>query len=195
MPDNPDVDGLRKHGTASVVMPQNTIGTLPTRNYNEGQFARAEEISGERMTETILKKRDTCYACVVRCKRVVEINRGTYTRSIRVYGGPEYETIGTFGSYCGIDDLAAISHANQICNMYGVDTISCGATIAFAMECLRERHHQPGADRRLELRFGNADAMLEVLQQIVEKPAALGKILSQGSARAAQSWGQAQRHA
>gem|GEM_PF-3048823 len=84
--DNPDVDGLRQHGTASVVMPQHLMGTLPTFNYNAGQFALAEDISGERMTETILKERDTCYACAVHCKRVVEITEGSiwWIRSMAV---------------------------------------------------------------------------------------------------------------
>ena len=188
LPENPDVDGLRLHGTASVVMPQNAIGTLPTYNYNEGQFARAEEISGERMSDTILKKGDTCYACAVRCKRIVEISSGDYPVD-PLYGGPEYETISTFGSYCGIDDLAAISYANQICNMYGVDTISCGATIAFAMECFEKGIINQEQTGGLELRFGNVPAMLEVLQQIVENTGPLGTILSQGSARSAQVWG------
>jgi aldehyde:ferredoxin oxidoreductase len=182
------VDGLKQHGTASVVMPQNAIGTLPTYNYNEGQFDRAEEISGERMTETILKERDTCYACVVRCKRVVEISEGEY-QADPLYGGAEYETISTFGSYCGIDDLAAISKANQICNMYGVDTISCGATIAFAMECFEKGIIGAEQTGGLDLRFGNQAAMLEVLQQIVENRGPLGSLLSQGSARAARVWG------
>mgnify|MGYP001061613030 FL=1 len=79
MPENPDMDGLGKLGTASVVMFNNSIGTLPTRNYSEGAFELADPISGEVMAETILKKRDTCYACVVRCKRVVEIKDGKYT--------------------------------------------------------------------------------------------------------------------
>ena len=70
---NPDTDSLAKHGTASVVMFQNTMGTLPTRNYSEGQFELAEPISGEKMTETILINRDTCFACTLRCKRVIEI--------------------------------------------------------------------------------------------------------------------------
>ena len=131
------MDGLAKYGTASVVMFNNTIGTLPTRNYNEGQFEDPDPISGEKMAETILKERDTCYACVVRCKRVVEIKEGPYQADPR-YGGPEYETIGTFGSYCGVNNLAAISEANQICNEYAVDTIACGATIAFAMECFEK---------------------------------------------------------
>jgi aldehyde:ferredoxin oxidoreductase len=190
IPTNPDVDGLGKLGTASVVMPQNSFGTLPTRNYNEGQFEGAEAISGERMAETILKERDTCYACTVRCKRVVEITEGKY-RVDPVYGGAEYETISTFGSYCGVSDLAAVSLAHQICAMYGVDTISCGATIAFAMECYEKGIITKEDTGGIDLRFGNADAMLEVLQQIVTKSGKLGSILAEGSARAAKVWGPA----
>ncbi len=88
MPQNPDMDGLGKYGTASVVMPQNSFGTLPTRNYNEGQFEGAESISGEKMYDTVLKERETCHACVVRCKRVVEIQEGAYKVDPH-YGGPE----------------------------------------------------------------------------------------------------------
>jgi len=190
LPDNGDVDGLGKLGTASVVIFQNTIGSLPTRNYTEGQFEGCEDISGETMAETVLKERDTCYACVVRCKRVVEIKEGPY-KVDPYYGGPEYETLGTFGSYCGIRDLAAISLANQICNEYGVDTIAAGATIAFAMECFEKgiigKDHTGG----LELKFGDPEVMLIVLRQIVERSGPLGPILAQGSERAAKVWGPA----
>jgi aldehyde:ferredoxin oxidoreductase len=188
MPDNPDVDGLGKYGTASVVSFQNTIGSLPTRNYNEGQFEDCDPISGEVMYDTVLKERDTCYACVVRCKRVVEIKEGPYLVD-PLYGGPEYETLGTFGSYCGIGDLAAISKANQICNEYAVDSISCGATIAFAMECFEKGIITTEHTGGLELRFGDAKAMLDVLQQIVTCSGPLGPILAEGSARAAKVWG------
>ena len=190
LPDNIDVDPLGKHGTAVVVLPQNMMGTLPVHNYNEGQWGLAEEISGERMSETILKERDTCYACVVRCKRVVDIKEGAY-RAEPLYGSPEYETLSTFGSYCGISDLAAIAQANQICNQYGVDTISCGATIAFAMECFEKGIIDLEQTGGLELRFGNVDAMLAALEQIVTNRSLLGSVLSQGSAKAAQLWGPA----
>src|SRR6266498_2896114 len=115
LPDNPDMPGLAAEGTATVVLFQNTIGSLPAHNYNEGQFESCEDISGTRMVETILKERDTCFACVVRCKRVVEIKDGGYKTDPK-YGGPEYETLGTFGSYCDISDLEAIAKANQLCN-------------------------------------------------------------------------------
>lgn len=188
LPDNPDMPGLAAEGTATVVLFQNTIGSLPTHNYNEGQFDGCESISGARMVETILKERDTCYACVVKCKRVVEIKEGAYKAEPK-YGGPEYETLGTFGSYCGIDNLAAVAHANQICNEYGVDTIACGATIAFAMECYEKgiiTREQTGG---LELKFGDADAMLAALNSIVKREGPLGEVLCQGSERAAKIWG------
>src|SRR5512143_2476393 len=92
VPNNPDMDGLAKYGTASVVSPQNLNGTLPTFNYSEGQFDKFDPITGEKMAETILKKRETCFACVVKCKRVVEITEGAY-RADPYYGGPEYESI------------------------------------------------------------------------------------------------------
>ncbi|PWH12672.1 MAG: aldehyde:ferredoxin oxidoreductase [Anaerolineae bacterium] len=197
MPDNPDMAGLGKYGTASVVMPQHSMGTLPTRNYNEGAFEFAEEISGETLYDKYLRGaaegkqdklgRDTCYACVVRCKRVVELE-GKYPVQEK-YGGPEYETIGTFGSYCGVKDLATISRANQICNMYGVDTIACGATIAWAMECYEKGILTKDDTGGIELKFGNADAMLETLEQIVTGSTDFGRLLGQGSERAAQAIG------
>jgi aldehyde:ferredoxin oxidoreductase len=127
---------------------------------------------------------------VVRCKRVVEIAEGPY-KVDPLYGGPEYETLSTFGSYCGIKDLAAVSLANQICNMYGIDTITCGATIAFAMECYEKEIIGPKDTGGIELRFGNTQAMLDTLQQIVTNSGPLGQVLSQGSARAAKVWGPA----
>ena len=188
IPENGDMDGLAKHGTAVVVLFNNTIGCLPTRNYNEGQFEGCEPISGERMTETILKERDTCYACVVRCKRVVEIKDGAYKVDPK-YGGPEYETLGTFGSYCGIDDLGAVSMANQICNEYGIDTIAAGATIAFAMECYEKGIITQEQTGGLELKFGDAEAMLKTLTMIVKGEGELGKTLGMGSEKAARKWG------
>jgi aldehyde:ferredoxin oxidoreductase len=188
VPNNPDMDSLAKYGTAGVVTSQNLYGTLPTFNYNEGQFAQAEAISGEKMAETILKERETCYACVVRCKRVVEITEGAH-KADPYYGGPEYETLGTLGSYCGIGDLAAVAEANQICNQHGVDSIACGATIAFAMECYEKGIITDADTGGIKLKFGDADAMLATVAQIVRNGGPLGKVLSQGSERAAKIWG------
>jgi aldehyde:ferredoxin oxidoreductase len=188
LPDNPDMPGLAAEGTATVVLFQNTIGSLPAHNYSEGQFERCEDISGARMVETILKERDTCFACVVRCKRVVEINEGPYKADPK-YGGPEYETLGTFGSYCDDSDLAAIAKASQLCNEYGVDTIAAGATIAFAMECFEKGVITPEQTNGLELKFGNADAMLQALEMMLNGEGEFGKTLGMGSERAARVWG------
>jgi len=188
LPDNPDMPGLAAEGTATVVLFQNTIGSLPTRNYNEGQFESCEDISGARMVETILKERDTCYACVVRCKRVVDVKWGAYRAEPR-YGGPEYETLGTFGSYCGIANIEAIAHANQVCNEHGVDTIACGATIAFAMECFEKGIINKEQTGGLELKFGDPDGMIKALDAIVNCEGPLGEVLSKGSERAAKIWG------
>src|SRR6266511_3363271 len=188
IPENGDMDGLAKFGTAVVVLFNNTIGTLPTRNYDEGQFESCEPISGEKMAETILKERDTCYACVVRCKRVVEIKEGAYKADPK-YGGPEYETLGTFGSYCDINNLAAVAKASQLCNEYGVDTIAAGATIAFAMECFEKGVITLEQTNGLELKFGDPDAMLKALEMMLNGEGEFGKTLGMGSQRAAKIWG------
>ena len=178
---------LGLHGTADVVLPQDEDGGLPTRNWSSGTFEGAEAISGSRMSETILKRRDTCFGCVVRCKREVEVTEGPFRVDPR-YGGPEYETIATMGSYCGIDDLEAIARANQLCNMYGMDTISCGATIAWAMDCFEQGLITPDDTDGLDLRFGNAEAMVTLVERIGEREG-FGRVLGQGSARAAKELG------
>ncbi len=187
IPNNADVKGLQDYGTASVVAFQNSIGTLPTYNYSSGYFEKADDISGEKMADTILKENDTCFACTVRCKRVVE----TEYKGRKIdpfYGGAEYETISTFGSYCGVNNLQAISLAHQICAEWGVDTIACGATIAFAMELYENEVLNRDDTGGVELKYGNADAMLAMLNQIVRKEG-FGAVLAEGSERAAQTIG------
>ena len=175
------------HGTASVVLPQNRDGGLPTRNWSSGFFEQAEAISGERMSGTILKRRETCFGCVVRCKREVEVVAADYTVSPR-YGGPEYETIATMGPYCGVSNLEAIARANQLCNMYGMDTIACGATIAWAMDCYEHGLIDADDTDGLELRFGNEKAMLTLVEHIGQRQG-FGRLLGEGSSRAAHTLG------
>ena len=183
----PDVKGLMLNGTADVVAFQNSIGSLPTYNYNQGDFDQFEAICGDRMTDTILKGNDTCFTYTVRCKRVVETEyKGR--KVLPTYGGPEYETISTTGSYCGISDLNAIALASQLCNMYGLDTIGTGATIAFAMECFENGVLSLSDTDGIELRFGNADAMLTMIEKIGRREG-FGAVLADGSARAAERIG------
>jgi aldehyde:ferredoxin oxidoreductase len=192
-----DVAGLGKYGTAETTAPQQKNGGLPTFNYNSGVFDGWEAIDGTTMYDTILagadegkqniKGRDTCYSCTVRCKRVVEIKEGVHQVDPH-YGGPEYETLATFGSYCGIDNLAAVAKANEYCNKYGMDTISCGATISWAMEAFTEGRLTVEDTGGLELNFGNADVMVQLTKMIGEREG-FGNVLAEGSVRAAEKIG------
>jgi len=181
------ITNLGKYGTARAVGAKNPMGYLPSLNWSSGHIDGIEKISGEAIYETVLKERDTCYGCVVRCKRVVEITEGKYRVDPR-YGGPEYETLATMGSYCGIDDLSAICYANQLCNMYGVDTIACGATIAWAMDCYKHGYLSDVQTDGIKLEFGNADAMVTLVEKICKREG-LGKVLGLGSVKAAKELG------
>ncbi len=178
---------MGQHGTAGGLSAQNAVGGLPTHNWDSGVFEGHESLNGRTMTETILKERDTCYACVVRCKRVVEINEGPY-KVDPLYGGPEYETLGTLGTYCGVSDLAAVAKANELCNMYGVDTITTGATIAWAMDCFEHGIINQEDTGGIELRYGNADAMVRMTGMICEREG-LGDLLAEGMVGAAAQLG------
>ncbi len=181
---DPGMLDLTAHGSAGLVEPTNASGALPTRNFGEGWFAGAEKISGPTTTATILKDRETCYGCPVRCKRVVEVKEGPFPVDPR-YGGAEYESVAALGSYCGVDDLAAVQHCNQLCNHYGLDTISTGATIAFAMECFENGLLTKESTGGIELRFGRADALVEMIHRVGRREG-LGNTLAEGSVRAAE---------
>ncbi|HEY64428.1 MAG TPA: aldehyde ferredoxin oxidoreductase family protein [Caldilineae bacterium] len=177
---------LHEHGTDGGLIFLNESGGLPTRNFQEGSFEGAQKITGETMTNTILVARDTCYACPVTCKRKVKADNKYKVDPI--YGGPEYETAGSLGSVCGIDDLEAIAYGNQLCNAYGMDTISAGVTIAWAMECFERGLLTKEDTGGLDLHFGNAEAMITLLEQIAHREG-FGDLLAEGSLRAAQKIG------
>lgn len=174
-------DSLGKYGTAGGVMGLSEAGILPTRNFQSGQFDGAEEISGEKMYDTVLKERDSCSACPIRCKRVVETEfAGEKVRP--EYGGPEYETVAALGSLCLNSDLDAIALANQKCNQYGLDTISAGDTIAFAMEASEKGYLEE------EISWGDPDAIVELVEKIASREG-LGEELARGIAELEEEWG------
>ncbi|MCX5822712.1 MAG: aldehyde ferredoxin oxidoreductase family protein [Deltaproteobacteria bacterium] len=179
---------LRKLGTSQFVMSLNTQGILPTRNFRTGFFEGAEKISGERMTETILKREEGCYACSVRCKRVVEVPSGPYATSGN-YGGPEYETLSSLGSLLCIDDLAAIAKGHELCNRYTLDTISTGVAIGFAMECFEKGILTQADTEGIEFTFGNPDAMVKGIEWIAFRKQGLGNLLADGVKAAAAKLG------
>ncbi|GIS67129.1 MAG: aldehyde ferredoxin oxidoreductase [Anaerolineaceae bacterium] len=183
---NASMVGLRKDGTAGVTTRQHADGGLPTYNFNAGQFAGSDSISGELMTDTILTGRETCYACTVRCKRSVTT---TYQDEEvdEKYGGPEYETLATFGSYCGVSDLSAVAMANQICNEYGLDTIGTGATIAWAMECFEEGIISV-QDVGFPIPMGNPEVMVKLTKLLADR-IGFGDVIADGSRAAANRLG------
>jgi aldehyde:ferredoxin oxidoreductase len=188
---------MGQHGTSVGVSGQQALGGLPSYNFTRGVFDNWEKIDATAMFDTIRRGReqgkqqkygrDTCFGCVVHCKPVVEIKEGRYIVN-PTYGGPEYETLAAFGSYCGIDDLAAIAKANETCNRYGMDTISCGATIAWAMEAFESGVLTLGDTDKLALKFGNAATMVKLTEMIGQRQG-FGNILAEGSARAAELLG------
>jgi aldehyde:ferredoxin oxidoreductase len=175
---------FRKYGTTQGLRAQWEIGCLPTRNWTTGLFDAGENLSGEMYRKTILKKEGSCYACSVRCKRIVEINDDD-VKVDPLYGGPEYEAVVALGSLCGIADLRYIAKGNELCNKYCIDTISTGNAIAFAMKCYEEGLLTRNDTYGIDLRFGNETAMLKMIEKIGRKEKGLGAILSEGSVVAA----------
>jgi aldehyde:ferredoxin oxidoreductase len=157
-----DMRLLGKYGTAGGVTRLSQQGILPTKNFLEGVFDAAESISGQRLHDTILADREGCSGCPIRCKRVVK----TYFNQQEVdprFGGPEYETTAAFGSLCLNDDLNAIALANQLCNDYGLDTISTGVASAFMMEA-----SEKGLVSE-EIRWGDGKAIIRLVNQIAHR--------------------------
>jgi aldehyde:ferredoxin oxidoreductase len=174
-------------GTAGIVQALQGMGGLPTFNWSTGVFDGYLSLAGETMSETILKGRDTCYACVMRCKRVVEVEDSPFPVDPQ-YGGPEYETIGEFGNICGVDNLEAVAKASQICNMYGLDTIQTGGTVAWVMDCYTKGILSKKDTNGLEMNFGNAEAMVKMTEMIAQREG-LGNLLAEGVDKAGKHLG------
>ncbi|MCF6097123.1 aldehyde ferredoxin oxidoreductase family protein [Thermovorax subterraneus] len=178
---------MTKFGTGGGVIGHESYGNFPLGNWKVGRWPEgAEKISGQRMAETILVGNYRCKGCIIGCGRVVKIENGPYKG---VEGaGPEYETLGTLGGLCLIDELEAIAYANELCNRYGMDTITTGGVIAFAMELYEKGIITKQDTGGLDLRFGNAEAMVELVKMIAERRG-IGRILAEGVRKAAKEIG------
>ena len=172
-----------KHGTAGFFSMLMELGDVPVRNWTKGTFP-AENITGETMTDTILTGRHACYLCPEACFRRVEIPEGPYAMK---GSGPEYQTVATLGSLCENDNLEALAKANDLCNRYGMDTISTGVSIAFAMECY-EKGIINKSETKTDISFGNEQAILDLIQKIAFRRG-LGDILAEGVKRASERLG------
>lgn len=182
---NADNNGQHNHGTSDYYFGAQAAGSLPTKNFKTGYFDELTYDADE-LHEKLKIKADGCYACPVRCKQVFEADK-PYSIDPK-YGGPEFETLAAFGSLCGVSDMYAGPKAHELCNRYGLDTVSTGGVIAFAMECFEKGIITKEDTDGLELKFGNADAMLKVIEMIAFRRG-IGDILAEGSKRAAKKFG------
>ncbi len=178
---------MQAFGTSVVLDLVNVRGGFPTRNWQMGEFEHSEDINGPAISDNILNRNVACFACPIACGRGTEIRKGKYAGAKGE--GPEYETVGTFGGMCYVNDLEAITMAGYLCNDYGIDTISAGSTIAFAMECFEKgiltAEHTGGR----EIKFGDADIIVDLVH-LIAKREGVGDLLAEGTMRIAEKLGQ-----
>jgi aldehyde:ferredoxin oxidoreductase len=165
----------RELGTVANLLTFNRLGTLPTRNFQSGTFEGAALIAPEQMTSVQTKTRAGCVACTIGCERIY----ASGDANVRL----EYESLFALGSLCGIADPAAVLRASSLCDQLGIDTISAGGTIAFAMECVER-----GWLDEPWLRFGDGDAVERALA-LIGRREGIGTLLAEGSRRVAAAIG------
>ena len=184
--DNPLGEALYVYGTTAFAELLSNGGSLPVDNFRRSALEDAAPVSGDTYNDILLKKRNGCYSCPIQCKRAIALDDPKYGVDSR-YGGPEYETIAALGTNLRIADLKVVAKGNEICNRYCIDTISAGMTIAFACECFEEGVITREDTGGLELRFGDADLMLQLLEMTARREG-FGDVLAEGSARLAKKW-------
>ncbi len=177
--------GLKMYGTDVLINIMNENGALPTRNFREGSFATADRVGGESLTKRLLVRPRACFSCIISCGRATRVANPRYAG---MGEGPEYETVWALGPSCGIDDLDAITKANYLCNEYGLDTITMGATIACAMDLAADGIISVKDTGGLNLAFGNAEAMVEAVR-LTGLGEGFGIRLALGSYRLAELYG------
>jgi len=180
-------EGLQKMGTAGGIEPREIIGDLPIKNFIQGKWEKgAVKIGGDSIVGANFVKNYACYRCPIGCGKVLKIKSGPYAGE--VVHGPEYETIGALGSLCLNDDPDTVIIANDLCNRYGLDTISTGVTIAFAMEAYEKGLITKEDTGGIELSWGNSEAVIKLIHQIANRKG-IGKMLGNGVKSAAEELG------
>jgi len=175
--------GFDTFGTNMLADFVNVRGGYPTRNWQQGVFEEVDQINAQAIMDTVFVEGTHCFACPIICGRGTEIKQGKWKGDKGE--GPEYESTNTLGSMCGVSDLNAITKANYLCNEYGLDTISTGATIAFAMECFEKGILTKELTGGLEINFGDGDLLVELVEKIAKRDG-VGDLLARGSRVTAQ---------
>lgn len=179
--DHPNVVGLRDWGTVVLMRPKNQVGDLPARNHQLGQVPWIDHVDAHAIARYTYQTK-ACFSCPIRCSRLTRIENEPFAGELE---GPEYETTDALGPMCWISDPEVIIHANRMCNDLGLDTISTGVAIAFAMEC-----HEHGLlhSDELSLEWGDANTVLGLIERMARREG-LGNLLSEGVRRAAEHIG------
>jgi aldehyde:ferredoxin oxidoreductase len=194
---HPKARARRVYGTPEMVESTNGFGFWATRNFSTGYFEGGGRLTGARLKEELYVGDNSCYGCPVACGKVSRVGRAPFATAAGssaaagcgfAIEGPEFESLGLLGPNCGVDDPAAIAAAVALCDAYGIDTMSAGAVVSMAMECYERGIIGPSHTGGLDLRFGNGEALVEVVCWIAER-AGLGDLLAEGSLRAARELG------
>ena len=177
---------LRKYGTTDLVAIINEIGRLPTKNHWTGFYEDADDIGPEIIAEKYRIAQEACHGCAIGCKYIIRVNEGKY--STGPVGGPEYETLMAFGSNCLNNDIESVFHLGKRCDLLGMDTISCGKTIGFAMELYEQGIISAKDADGLDLSWGNDEVQVELVEKIAKREG-FGNMLANGVRKAAEEIG------
>lgn len=156
-----------KYGTTGTVAVAHELGVIPVKNFSRGVFEGIEGLMAETMREKIVIHDESCFACALPCGKLSLIKEGPYAGT--VLQGPQYETIGLLGSNCGISDIEVVARANYLCNEFGMDTISAGNVIAYAMEAFQKGILKKQDTDGMEMRFGDPDILLNWINRIAKR--------------------------
>jgi len=179
--------GFDAFGTNMVSDLVNVRGGYPTMNWQKGVYDQIDEVNAQALIDKVFVEGVSCFACPVTCGRGSEIREGKWRGNKGE--GPEYETANMFGANCGVSDMNAITMANYLCNDYGLDTITTGSTIAFAMECFSKGILTRTQTGGLEMNFGDSDLIVDLVEKIATRQG-VGDLLAEGTQVMAEKLGQ-----
>lgn len=172
----PATQKYRTLGTSENVLVHNSLSCMPTRNYNNSRFEGAEKVSGEALNDKFVAKIIACSSCAMRCEHMCVVAEGPYKNTMTRM---EYETLWALGPYCGVDRLDAIIKGMELSNYYGIDAISAGVTVGFAMDCFERGLLKQEQLDGIEAKFGNAEAMVQLVEKIGKREG-VGELLADG---------------
>ncbi|MBE0480507.1 MAG: aldehyde ferredoxin oxidoreductase family protein, partial [Dehalococcoidia bacterium] len=169
---------METFGTNVVIDMVNARGGFPTRNWQSAEFPSLEDINAQALSEKVLVETLGCFACPLKCGRGTEIRQGKYKGEKGE--GPEYESVGTLGGSCQVNDMEAITKAHYLCDDYGLDTISAGSTIGFAIECFEKGVLTRADTGGIEMKYGDPDLVIDMIHKIANREG-IGNLLAEGT--------------